>query len=138
MRRLQKKLPGARGTPRIANRLLRRVRDYAQVKTKTGAVTSDIVEKAMLTLGIDSEGLDQTDRKFLRVMSDHYQGGPAGVDAIAATLNEEVDTIVDVVEPFLLKKGFVKRTQRGRELTNKALAHLKIFPSQKNDQQKLF
>jgi len=128
----------SRGTPRIANRLLRRVRDYAQVKTQTGVVTSAIVEKAMTTLGIDTEGLDETDRKFLRVMSDHYQGGPVGVDAIAATLNEEVDTIVDVVEPFLLKKGFVKRTQRGRELTEKAFAHLKISPSQKDGQQKLF
>jgi len=114
----------SRGTPRIANRLLRRVRDYAQVKTDSGQITSDIVQKAMATLGIDREGLDETDRKLLNVILTHYKGGPAGVEAIAATLNEEVDTIVDVVEPFLLKKGFLKRTQRGRELTEKTLKHL--------------
>ncbi|MDP8264600.1 MAG: Holliday junction branch migration DNA helicase RuvB [Candidatus Aceula lacicola] len=124
----------SRGTPRIANRLLRRVRDYAQVKTDSGQITSDIVQKAMATLGIDREGLDETDRKLLNVILTHYKGGPAGVEAIAATLNEEVDTIVDVVEPFLLKKGFLKRTQRGRELTEKTLKHLGSSFSQENDQ----
>ena len=124
----------SRGTPRIANRLLRRVRDYAQVKTDSGQITSGIVQKAMATLGIDQEGLDETDRKLLNVILTHYKGGPVGVEAIAATLNEEVDTIVDVVEPFLLKKGFLKRTQRGRELTEKASKHLGSFSSQKNDQ----
>ena len=128
----------SRGTPRIANRLLRRVRDYAQVKTDSGQITSGIVQKAMATLGIDQEGLDETDRKLLNVILTHYNGGPVGVEAIAATLNEEVDTIVDVVEPFLLKKGFLKRTQRGRELTEKASKHLGSSSSQKNDQKQLF
>ncbi|MDD3375509.1 MAG: Holliday junction branch migration DNA helicase RuvB [Candidatus Omnitrophica bacterium] len=128
----------SRGTPRIANRLLRRVRDYAQVKTDSGRINLDIVQKAMATLGIDQEGLDDKDRNLLNVISAHYSGGPAGVEAIAATLNEEVDTIVDVVEPFLLKKGFLKRTQRGRELTEKAFKHLGSFSSQRSDQKQLF
>ncbi len=125
----------SRGTPRIANRLLRRVRDYAQVKTESGEISSDIVKKAMATLGIDEEGLNNSDRKLLSVIMEHYKGGPVGVEAIAATLNEEVDTIIDVVEPFLLKKGFLRRTQRGRELTEKALKHLGSSNLQKNDSQ---
>ncbi len=128
----------SRGTPRIANRLLRRVRDYTQVKTDLSEITCDVVVKAMETLGIDTQGLDGKDRKLLNVILKYYNGGPAGVDAIAATLNEEVDTIVDVVEPFLLKKGFLKRTQRGRELTDKARDHLKSCPSEQNDQKQLF
>ncbi|MFA6379108.1 MAG: Holliday junction branch migration DNA helicase RuvB, partial [Candidatus Omnitrophota bacterium] len=128
----------ARGTPRIANRLLRRVRDFAQVKTKTGQITLDIVLKAMGTLGIDDEGLDEVDRRLMTAMHDHYQGGPVGVEAIAATLNEEVDTIVDVVEPFLLKRGFLKRTQRGRELTAEGLKHIGSSLASKKHQPELF
>lgn len=127
----------ARGTPRIANRLLRRVRDYAQVKTKSGAITFDVVLKAMGTLGIDEEGLDETDRRLLGVIRDHYQGGPVGVEAVAATLNEEVDTIVDVVEPFLLKRGFLKRTPRGRELTVQGTKHIGANFASKDKQQEL-
>lgn len=127
----------ARGTPRIANRLLRRVRDYAQVKTQGGAITLDVVLKAMGTLGIDEEGLDEADRRLLGVIHDHYQGGPVGVEAVAATLNEEVDTIVDVVEPFLLKRGFLKRTPRGRELTAQGAKHIGASLASKNKQQEL-
>lgn len=127
----------SRGTPRIANRLLRRVRDYAQVKTQGGAITLDVVLKAMSTLGIDEEGLDEVDRKLLGAIHDHYQGGPVGVEAIAATLNEEVDTIVDVVEPFLLKRGFLKRTPRGRELTAQGAKHIGSNPASKDKQQEL-
>ncbi len=116
----------ARGTPRIANRLLRRVRDYAQVKTKTAKIFKAVVVQAMQSLGIDSEGLDDVDRRILKVIQEHYKGGPVGIEALAATLNEEIDTIVDVVEPFLLKRGFLKRTARGREITERALAHLNI------------
>jgi Holliday junction DNA helicase RuvB len=115
----------ARGTPRIANRLLRRVRDYSQVKTSDGAITESIVRDAMLTLGIDQNGLDEIDRKLLNVMYSHYKGGPVGVETLAATLNEEVDTLVDVIEPYLLKIGFLKRTPRGRELTHISTEHIK-------------
>ena len=110
----------SRGTPRIANKLLRRVRDYAEVKS-LGRVTLEIVDKALLSQGIDKSGLDNLDRKVLKAIIEIYSGGPVGIESLAATLNEEVDTIVDVVEPFLLKSGFLKRTARGRETT--PLAH---------------
>jgi len=125
----------SRGTPRIANRLLRRVRDFAQVKTEHGRIETDIVMKAMQNLGIDDKGLDEIDRKFLGVIDKHYKGGPVGVEAIAATLNEEVDTIADVIEPFLLKTGFLKRTSRGRELTSQAVEHIKGLSLKKDCQQ---
>jgi len=114
----------SRGTPRIANRLLRRVRDYVQVKCSSNQITSDLVQKAMEVLGIDQAGLDEADRRFIRILRENYKGGPVGVETLAATLNEEVDTIVDVIEPFLLKAGFLKRTARGRELTETAFKHL--------------
>lgn len=114
----------ARGTPRIANRLLRRVRDYAQVKVSVSEITEAIVIEAMQTLGIDQSGLDDIDRKLLNVLFDHYDGGPVGIETLAATLNEEVDTLVDVIEPYLLKIGFLKRTPRGRELTNTSIKHI--------------
>jgi len=113
-----------RGTPRIVNRLLRRVRDFAQVKTDAGHITLDIVGRAMQSLGIDHQGLDDLDRRLLAVIAKQYRGGPVGIDALAATLNEEVDTLVDVVEPYLLKIGFLRRTSRGRELTPMAQRHL--------------
>jgi len=115
----------SRGTPRIANRLLRRVRDFVQVNTKGSNVTVGVVEEAMKSLRIDEMGLNETDRKLLRILRDHYKNGPVGVETLAATLNEEVDTIVDVVEPYLLKIGFLKRTPRGRELSELSIAHLK-------------
>ena len=113
----------SRGTPRIANRLLRRVRDWAEVKTK-GRMTKEAVTNALDVLGIDRSGLDLLDRKVLKVILDFYNGGPVGIESLAATLNEESDTIVDVVEPFLLKSGFLKRTPRGREITSLARKHL--------------
>ncbi len=129
----------ARGTPRVANRLLRRVRDYAQVRTKENHVTVDIVKKAMEILGIDEAGLDETDRRLIRIMNEHYKGGPVGIEALAATLNEEIDTIADVIEPFLLKQGFLKRTSRGRELTPLAYKHLNLPSLSKNiSQEELF
>ncbi|HBG60366.1 MAG: Holliday junction DNA helicase RuvB [Omnitrophica WOR_2 bacterium GWF2_38_59] len=117
----------ARGTPRVANRLLRRVRDYAQVKTDSGKIEQGIVLSSMKTLGIDDIGLDEIDRRLIRVLDEQYSGGPVGIEALAATLNEEVDTIVDVVEPYLLKIGFLRRTSRGRELTKTAVKHIKGF-----------
>lgn len=115
----------ARGTPRIANRLLRRVRDYAQVSSGKGRITVQMAQTALERLRIDAAGLDELDRKILNVIKTHYKGGPVGVEALAATLNEEVDTIVDVVEPYLLKTGFLRRTARGRELTESALRHIR-------------
>jgi len=113
----------SRGTPRIANRLLRRVRDYAAVKNN-GSVTPEIAVKALDMEGIDSVGLDALDRKLLETIIQYYGGGPVGIEALGATLNEEVDTLVDMVEPFLLKIGFVQRTRRGRVVSAKAATHL--------------
>ena len=113
----------SRGTPRIANRLLKRVRDYAQVKG-TGVLSKDIVENGLKMEQIDPLGLDELDRSFLRALITVYEGGPAGIEAIAATLGEERDTLEDVVEPYLLQIGFVRRTKRGREVTPQARAHV--------------
>jgi len=113
----------SRGTPRVANRLLRRVRDYVQVKSD-GDITLETVDKALKAQGIDSAGLDVIDRKVLNAIIQYYDGGPVGIDALSASLNEESDTVVDVVEPFLLKIGFLKRTKRGREVTSLAYEHL--------------
>ena len=106
----------SRGTPRIANRLLRRVRDYAQVKAN-GAVTRSLVLEALKVEGIDDLGLNRVDRKVLHTIGTVYNGGPVGVEALAATLQIEVDTIIDVVEPYLLKEGLIARTPAGRRLT---------------------
>ncbi|MFC1704245.1 Holliday junction branch migration DNA helicase RuvB [Candidatus Omnitrophota bacterium] len=124
----------SRGTPRIANRLLRRVRDYAQVKYPDKNVTKELVDKALTAIGIDNAGLDAIDRKVLKIMLDTYKGGPVGIESLAATLNEEVDTIVDCIEPFLLKAGFLKRTTRGRQLTDTAYKHFDL--SQKHSKGK--
>lgn len=113
----------SRGTPRIANRLLKRVRDYAQVKGQ-GVLSTKIVENALKMEQIDALGLDELDRAFLRALVNVYDGGPAGIEALAATLGEERDTLEDVVEPYLLQIGFVRRTKRGREITKTACDHL--------------
>ena len=113
----------SRGTPRVANRLLRRVRDYAQVKT-SGAISKPVAEAALAAQGVDGLGLDDLDRKVLRTLIEFYGGGPVGVEALAAALNEERDTIVDVVEPYLLSAGFLKRTARGRKATRLAYQHV--------------
>jgi Holliday junction DNA helicase RuvB len=113
----------SRGTPRVANRLLKRVRDYAQVKGE-GVFSADIVESALKMEQIDSFGLDGLDKAFLLALVNVYDGGPAGIDAIAATLGEERDTLEDVVEPYLLQIGFLRRTKRGREVTKQACEHL--------------
>ncbi len=113
----------SRGTPRVANRLLKRVRDYAQVKG-SGALSTKIVDDALKMEQIDTLGLDELDRSFLRALATVYNGGPAGIEALAATLGEERDTLEDVVEPYLLQIGFVRRTKRGREITRQACEHL--------------
>jgi len=117
----------ARGTPRIVNRLLRRCRDWAQVEGD-GTLTPRAVEAALKLEGIDALGLDELDRRFLRVLIDTYKGGPVGIEALAATLGEEVDTLVDVLEPYLLQIGLLARTRRGRLATIQAYKHLKIKP----------
>jgi len=122
----------SRGTPRVANRLLKRVRDYAQVKGK-GVLDAGIVENALVMEQIDSLGLDELDRAFLRALVNVYDGGPAGIDAIAATLGEERDTLEDVVEPYLLQIGFLRRTNRGREITKQACRHLGLKYHKKKD-----
>ena len=117
----------SRGTPRIANRLLKRVRDYAQVRSD-GRVTRDIVHAALALEGIDSLGLTRLDRSYLETIIDFYHGGPVGIEAIAATLQEETDTLVDVVEPFLLKIGLALRTSSGRKASDSAYRHLEKPP----------
>lgn len=126
----------SRGTPRVANRLLRRVRDYAQVRGD-GKVTVEVARKALELQGIDTLGLDGIDRKVLKTILDSYQGGPVGIESLAATLNEEPDTIIDIVEPYLLKIGFLKRTPRGRQATKLAYQHLG-FSYSKETQKEIF
>ena len=110
----------SRGTPRISNRILRRVRDYALVKDHD-SVQLDDVDKALELLDIDSMGLDSMDRKILKVINEYYNNGPVGIDALSATLGEDKQTIEEVYEPFLLKEGLLLRTPRGRTLSKKAV-----------------
>jgi len=117
----------SRGTPRIANRLLRRVRDFAEVKAN-GAVTRDIAKQALAMLNIDEYGFDMLDRKLLLAMIEHFEGGPVGLDTIAAAISEERGTVEDVLEPFLLQQGFIMRTPRGRVATHKAYSHFGLKP----------
>ncbi|MBN2352548.1 MAG: Holliday junction branch migration DNA helicase RuvB [Spirochaetales bacterium] len=113
----------ARGTPRVANRLLRRMRDFAQVWDK-GGITAEVAERGMTSLEIDPEGLDKLDRAILLSIIDKFGGGPVGCETIAITVGESVDTIEDVYEPYLIQKGFLMRTPRGRTVTDSAYAHL--------------
>ena len=112
----------SRGTPRIANRLLRRVRDYAEVKSD-GVVSKDIADQALNMLSVDSSGFDHLDRRLLLAMIERFDGGPVGVDSLAAAISEERGTIEDVLEPYLIQQGFIMRTPRGRVVTNNAYRH---------------
>jgi Holliday junction DNA helicase RuvB len=118
----------SRGTPRIANRLLRRVRDFAQIEG-TGGVTRELADRALLRLEVDREGFDQMDRALLLAIIDKFGGGPVGLDTLAAAIGEEKDTIEDVIEPFLIQQGFLNRTPRGRVATAAACAHLGRRPN---------
>ncbi len=118
----------ARGTPRIANRLLRRVRDFADVKA-SGEMTAETARAALKLEGVDGLGLDDLDRNFLTTIVKLYHGGPVGVEALAATLNEEVDTLVDMVEPYLLQQGFISRTKTGRKANDAAYKLLGLKPT---------
>ncbi|MFL6693505.1 MAG: Holliday junction branch migration DNA helicase RuvB, partial [Ramlibacter sp.] len=117
----------SRGTPRIANRLLRRVRDYADMKG-TGRITQDIAHKALAMLDVDPQGLDVMDRKLLEAVIHRFDGGPVGLDNIAASIGEERDTIEDVIEPYLIQQGYLQRTPRGRVATLAAFRHLGVTP----------
>ncbi|MGL6011043.1 MAG: Holliday junction branch migration DNA helicase RuvB, partial [Shewanella oncorhynchi] len=116
----------SRGTPRIANRLLRRVRDYAQVK-HDGAVTKFVADHALDLLDVDNEGFDYMDRKLLLAIIDKFMGGPVGLDNLAAAIGEERETIEDVLEPFLIQQGFIQRTPRGRIATVRAYQHFELI-----------
>jgi Holliday junction DNA helicase RuvB len=125
----------SRGTARIANRLLKRVRDYAQVRAG-GDITRQVARAALDLLDVDSLGLDDLDRKVLRTVIEKYEGGPVGLETIAASLSEEGDTIMDVVEPYLLQLGFLDRTPRGRVATRRAYEHLGLaYPDEVRPQQ---
>lgn len=126
----------SRGTPRVANRLLRRVRDYADVKG-TGKITAKEATNALDMMEVDSLGLDEVDRKILLTIIENFNGGPVGINTIAAAIDEEKDTIESIYEPFLMRIGFLERTIRGRKVTSKAYAHLGLL-SPKSSQQKLF
>jgi Holliday junction DNA helicase RuvB len=117
----------ARGTPRIANRLLRRVRDFAEVKA-SGEINAEVARQALKLEGVDEQGLDDLDRSFISTIIKMYNGGPVGVEALSATLNEEVDTLVDMVEPYLLQQGFISRTKSGRKANEPAYKLLKMAP----------
>jgi len=127
----------ARGTPRVANRLLKRVRDYAQVRAE-GRITEAVAEKALAMLEVDELGLDDIDRRVLATIIEKFEGGPVGLETIAAALSEESDTIMDVVEPYLLQLGFLDRTPRGRVATRRAYEHLGILYEERPGQAALF
>jgi Holliday junction DNA helicase RuvB len=127
----------SRGTPRIANRLLRRVRDFAQVKGD-GIIDRPIADDAMRMLQVDAVGFDEIDRRLLRTMIDSFDGGPVGVESLAAALSEERGTLEDVVEPYLIQQGYVIRTARGRQATNKAYLHLGLKPPRRPSDGDLF
>jgi Holliday junction DNA helicase RuvB len=112
----------ARGTPRIANRLIKRVRDFAEVKAQ-GHVTQSVAKEALQWLGVDQAGFDEMDRKILLTIIEKFKGGPVGIEALAAAVQEEKSTLEDVHEPYLLQSGYLDRTARGRQITQKALQH---------------
>jgi Holliday junction DNA helicase RuvB len=118
----------SRGTPRIANNLLRRTRDFAQIKGE-GVITKEIAEISLKALDVDESGLDEMDNRILSTIIEKFKGGPVGLTTIATACGEEAETIEEVYEPFLIKEGYIKRTPRGREATERAYKHLNIVPS---------
>jgi Holliday junction DNA helicase RuvB len=127
----------ARGTPRVANRLLRRVRDYAQVKGN-GTITRDIANEALQLLEVDQFGLDDMDARILKSIIDKFEGGPVGINTIAAAVGEDASTIEEVYEPFLVQNGFLQRTPRGRVATPTAYRHFGYTPPAQHGQGTLF
>jgi len=127
----------SRGTPRIANRLLRRVRDYAQVKAD-GVIVQGVAQKSLAMLEVDARGLDKMDHKLLLTLIEKFKGGPVGIESLAASISKEKDTIEDVLEPYLMQSGFIHRTPRGRVATQMAYEHFGILPPRQGLQEKLF
>ena len=127
----------SRGTPRVANRLLRRVRDYAQVRAD-GVINRPVTDAALKMLGVDEKGLDKMDRKILLTLIEKFDGGPAGVDTLSTVVGEERDTLEDVYEPYLVQEGYLNRTPRGRMATRLAYEHFNLAPSQQVQQPELF
>jgi Holliday junction DNA helicase RuvB len=121
----------SRGTPRIGNALLRRTRDFAQIKGD-GTINMHIAQFALDALNVDEEGLDEMDTRILKTMIDKFKGGPVGLNTIATAIGEDAGTIEEVYEPYLIQEGFMSRTPRGREVTDKAYKHLGMGPSYKN------
>src|SRR5690606_863115 len=117
----------SRGTPRIANNLLRRTRDFAQIKGN-GVITQAIAELALAALDVDVNGLDEMDNRIRQTIIEKFKGGPVGITTIATAVGEEAETIEEVYEPFLIQEGYIKRTSRGREATERAYKHLRIVP----------
>ena len=113
----------SRGTPRIAKKIVRRIRDFAQVKNRPA--TDSLVKEALAVLAIDHDGLTQVDHMFLKVLIERFEGGPAGIETIASIIGEDVDTLEEVYEPFLLRKGFIEKTPRGRQISAKKVLSLK-------------
>jgi Holliday junction DNA helicase RuvB len=120
----------SRGTPRIANRLLRRVRDFAQVKD-SGTITAAVADEALRTFGVDELGLDKVDRSVLHVICERFSGGPVGLSTLAIAVSEQTETIEDVYEPFLIREGLLARTPRGRVATPAAFLHLGLTPPER-------
>jgi Holliday junction DNA helicase RuvB len=128
----------SRGTPRVANRLLRRVRDYAQVEAQ-GVITQEVAKEALDMLGVDGRGLDKMDRHIMLTIIQKFNGGPIGLDTLSAAVSEEKDTLEDVYEPFLIQMGYIKRTPRGRVATKLAYSHFGIpMDDRDQPQKKLF
>jgi len=127
----------SRGTPRVANRLLRRARDFAQVEAE-GAITLEVARHTLERLQIDEVGLDGLDRAVLLTIIDKFSGGPVGIETIAASIGEERDTIEDICEPYLLQEGYIQRTPRGRTATESAYKHLNREPGKSGPQKELF
>ena len=124
----------ARGTPRVALRLLKRVRDYAQVRAD-GHITKQAADEAMDMLRVDPQGFDEVDRRMLRMIIENFEGGPVGVESLAAALSEERGTLEDVIEPYLIQQGYLVRSARGRMATAKAYLHLGLTPPRRPDSQ---
>ncbi len=127
----------SRGTPRVANRLLRRVRDYAQVRAD-GSINREVTDAALKMLGVDEKGLDKMDRKILLTLIEKFDGGPVGIDTLSTVVGEERDTLEDVYEPHLVQQGYLNRTPRGRMATRLAYEHFSLSPNRPNQQQDLF
>jgi Holliday junction DNA helicase RuvB len=126
----------SRGTPRVTNRLLKRVRDFSQVRAE-GVITAEVAHQALAMMDVDELGLDEIDRKVLMTIVDKFGGGPVGLDTIAAAVSEEADTIMDVYEPYLLQLGFLDRTPRGRTVTRRGYEHLRLKPPERIEQNRL-